>query len=859
MNRLILCLLFLCLNLSLLQAKPIGPETAQKVANQAFTELSHSQGLLQLTMVQVAESNGGPLYYTFSYNGSNGFIIIAGDDASIPVLAYSVESNYTANPSPSFVKWMEWYKLQIREIREQHLEADDAIREDWEHYLNPVPSAPIPTISAVNPLLSSKWNQGTYYNSNCPYDNNYNQRTVTGCVATAMAQLMKFWEYPAQGTGNHSYNHSSYGTLSANFAATSYNWSGMPNTVSSSNSAVATLMYHCGVSVDMNYGVGSQGGSGAYVISSRSPVTHCSEYAFKTYFGYDPGLSGEERASYTQTQWIQKLKDELDAGRPMLYAGFGQGGHAFVCDGYDNSNYFHFNWGWGGLYDGYFSINSLNPGTGGAGAGAGTYNNGQQAIFNLKPKNGGGGNGSTSTLELYSSITISPNPVTYLGAFSVSVQIANSGNAAVTGDFGAAVFNSDGEFIDFVDVIEDGTLNAQSYANATFNTTGMSDLIPGQYIMGIYFKQGSGDWNAIDEGSYTNFINFNVAGTQGDIRLFAAVDINPNPVKQNQALTVTFDMANYHASKTFNGSVSIDLHKSDGTWIRELAIKDNLSLPPQTHFTNGLTYSISGLPEDPGDYKLQIWYLPDGGDWELMGSGAYSNPVALTIITPGLNPDSYETNNTEGNARSLSVNFSGNTAGLKTTGSNIHNGTDLDYYKLELDPGYDYTITGRVHDAYSSGNGQTYTCDVTLAYQQGGKWSDYYDDILTGTITVQNGGTLLFNVSPYFTGQTGTYLLDLTINRVKRNNTFVSIPLKEVGLKAYPNPVQAGETTRIETDRNLDISALQLFTAEGKALVADWKLTDDGRVELGTRLVPGIYFVKVFHSQGCSSLKLVVE
>jgi hypothetical protein len=221
--------------------------------------------------------------------------------------------------------------------------------------------------TAVSPLVQTKWDQSPYYNNLCPYDNSKGERTVTGCVATAMAQVMNYWEYPKKGTGFHSYNHSKYGTLNANFGSTTYDWANMPNELTSSSStvqknAVATLMYHCGVSVDMDYNVSSEGGSGAYVISSRSPVTHCTEYALKTYFGYKTSIQGVQKADYTTTNWKNLLKAELDASRPIVYAGFGDGGHCFVCDGYDNNDYFHFNWGWGGLYDGYFALNALIPG-----------------------------------------------------------------------------------------------------------------------------------------------------------------------------------------------------------------------------------------------------------------------------------------------------------------------------------------------------------------------------------------------------------------------------------------------------------------------------------------------------------------
>lgn len=855
MKRILLLFTFLGAVL-FLQAAPVSQNLAKQVARNLG--LLQSGKLYELQLVSEERATGGSLYYIFNVDNGDGFVIVSGDDAARPILGYSRQKDFVMeNQSPSFLKWMEWYKYQLREIRTNNLKADSAISAEWNFYLNPPLSQPV-TSAAAGPLLTTTWDQSPYYNALCPYDNSYSQRTVSGCVATAMAQIMKHWDYPAQGKGSHSYNHDQYGTLSANFGATTYNWSSMPADVNSSNTAVATLMYHAGVSVDMNYGVASQGGSGAYVIESRSPVTHCSEYAFKTYFDYDPALVGEAREDFTQTAWIQKLKTEIDQNRPVLYAGFGQGGHAFVCDGYDNNNYFHFNWGWGGIYDGYFSINSLNPGTGGAGAGAGTYNNGQQAIFGVKPANPGGGGGNTPVdIFLYSAIQISPNPVNYLQSFSVSVDIANGGTGPLNGSFAAAVFNSDNQFIDWVQTINSVTLTNGYYSSRVFSTSGLSSLVPGAYKLGIYYREGSGEWKAAGDGSYTNFVSFNVVGAQGDIRLYAAIVPTPNPIETGKSFKVDFNIANYNQNYAFQGVVSVDLHKSDGTWIKELQVSAALNLSANSYFTNGLTFTIPDIDEEPGTYKLQLWYKPNGDDWNLVSSGVYANPINIQVVAPGLSPDIFETNNTQGTAKELSLSFVNNKALMKTTGSTIHNGTDLDYYKLVLPAGYTYTITARAHDNYNSGNGLVYTCDVTLGYHDGTNWSESFDDIIPGTITVPNGGTITYLVSPYFTGQTGTYLLDLSIERVKNSGVSVRMEESQMPLKAYPNPIAQGEKLRIEIPEGSRISSVQLFDSKGMAIACTVILTE-GSLELVAPNTKGIYFARIATHTGLETLKVIV-
>ncbi|GAH70824.1 unnamed protein product, partial [marine sediment metagenome] len=267
------------------------------------------------------------------------------------------------------IKWLEGYKQQIQFIKRNGIEQTENIRALWNGSVNSLKSPQ----SSVSPLLTTQWNQAPYVNAKCPYDDSYQELTVTGCPATAMAQIMKYWEYPAKGFGFHSYQHDKYGTLSANFGSTYYDWDAMPNTISSSNDAIATLMYHCGVAVEMNYNVSSEGGSGSYVIKDalgRYSDNQTVENALPTYFSYDSTIEGLYRIDYSDDDWKAILKAELDASRPIQYAGYGQGGHTFVCDGYDENDYFHMNWGWGGYYDGYFLLDALTPGSGGIGSGA---------------------------------------------------------------------------------------------------------------------------------------------------------------------------------------------------------------------------------------------------------------------------------------------------------------------------------------------------------------------------------------------------------------------------------------------------------------------------------------------------------
>jgi len=583
--------------------KPVEPLAARQVAQNFLGQQSGIDKNDEVTLAytyQITSANGNIADAFFCYNAPNnmGWVIVAADDAAHPIIGYSTTGSFNMNnPAPQFVKWMEMYRSEAREIAENKIEADQTIDAEWKmHLTNNYSHAE--GAAGVNPLMSTKWNQAPYENALCPYDNTYSQRTVSGCVATAMAQIMKFWNFPAQGSGNHSYNHPKYGTLSANFGGTTYNWTSMPNTLTSANSAVATLMYHCGVSVDMNYGVGSQGGSGAYVISSKSPVTHCAEYAYKTYFGYATSLQGLERANYTASAWMALLKADLDAGRPMQYAGFGQGGHTWVCDGYDNNDRFHMNWGWGGMYDGYFLLTSLNPGTGGAGSGAGTYNSGQQVVLGIKPTTGGGGGGSTFDIRMYSTITINPNPIKYQTSFTVNADVANYGTNTFNGEIAAALYTSAGSFVAFVENKTGMSMASNTHytGGLTFSNSGLS-ATPGAYQVCIFYKPTGGNWMQVSDGNYTSCKNVSITNstaTSSALQLYTAIT-SPTSVLPTQSFVVNYDVLNV-SGLNFTGYITVDLHDATGTYIKEIGrYTISTPLPNNYHYTGGIDFNCAAL------------------------------------------------------------------------------------------------------------------------------------------------------------------------------------------------------------------------------------------------------------------------
>ena len=273
--------------------------------------------------------------------------------------------------------WIQEYSNAIQYAIDNQLSATSEVAQQWRD-LSEGQFNRSATAVVVGPLLQTHWDQDSPYNMQCP------SGTVTGCVATAMAQVMKYWNYPTRGIGSHSYTHATYGQQSADFQSTNYDWSHMLNSYSGSSnstqiSAIATLMYHCGVSIDMDYGSALSGGSGA--------STEAVADALKSYFGYSKDVHHYSRSRYSDSDWIAMLKADLNQNRPIQYHGSGSGGgHSFVCDGYNSSNYFHFNWGWSGDCDEYYTVNNLNPGPGGIGSGSyGIYNESQGAVMGIHP------------------------------------------------------------------------------------------------------------------------------------------------------------------------------------------------------------------------------------------------------------------------------------------------------------------------------------------------------------------------------------------------------------------------------------------------------------------------------------------
>lgn len=523
-----------------IKAAPIDSVVAKIVATNFYTQTYSIKNPIAKLVYTEQSAGGEPEYYIYamwpnvakSGPHEQGFVIVSGDDAAHPIIGYSPEGYYNLVHTPSnFVFWMQHYKKQIASIRQLKLKASADIKNEWTAYKNNLPLTNVKKAAgAVLPLITTVWDQSPYYNSYCP------DQCVAGCVATAMGQIMKYWTYPPHGIGTSEYTDNPYGTLSAIYDTTHYNWAAMPARVTRNNPSVATLMYDCGVSVNMEY---TAYNSGSFMINADDPTS--AESAFVKYFGYNGStIQGLYMDNYSGSEWIALLENELNNKRPLQYAGSGDSGaHSWVCDGYNASNYFHMNWGWSGYYDGYYSLSALNPDVY-------AFNSGEEALIGIQPAPAIA-DFSANPIVVRAGDTVhftdnsfAPTPLTawqwtFPGAINTSSSIQNP--TAVYGSPGSytvseTVTSSEGSGTttqqDYIIVLANNTVNVYpTLSNGTFNIQLHDASLEGSNIeFSVY--------NAIGQKIYTttlvHYITTVSITVPGGIYFFRAFDSSGKPV-----------------------------------------------------------------------------------------------------------------------------------------------------------------------------------------------------------------------------------------------------------------------------------------------------------------------------------------
>ena len=363
MKKTILFSLVLIFGTIALQAKPIDRSLALTAAQQfASQQLALERATPELVYIGQDEA-----FYVFNLD-ANSFVIIAGDDAHRPVIGYSNESAFDAsNIPPALAYYLDGVAECVLQLHDAVATPD--VTAEWALVLEQGRLLSRHGGRGTGYFCTTKWNQDYPYNYCCPEDPaGSGGHTYVGCLATAMSQLMRFWAYPAKGNGNHCYYHQDYGEICADFGNTDYDWDNMPNVLNNNSTdaeklATGTLCFHCGVTIDMGYGPDGSGGASGPIPG----VMH-------EYFNYCDAIVQLRRDDYETETWKTMVREQFDMGWPMYYGGCQDGGcHAFVCDGYDDYDMFHFNLGWGGSSDGWYLIDDA------------PYTSPADAMFNFVP------------------------------------------------------------------------------------------------------------------------------------------------------------------------------------------------------------------------------------------------------------------------------------------------------------------------------------------------------------------------------------------------------------------------------------------------------------------------------------------
>lgn len=374
-NKILLLLTICIFSVCSSKAKSIEKNDLKNLGIEAFRQKQMmrddlSNSLTLKNIYYLGENQEHPVMAVLNFD--KGFLVLAADDAVHPVLAYSFEGELIKeNMAPAVLFWLNLYEQEILDLKRLEIQPSKAIQQEWDALISHTLEQ---TSIVVSPLLSSTWDQTKYYNSYSPLDpdspNGYDGRTPNGCVAVAMASIMYYYRYPVRGFGSHT-NHTYYGDFTVDFSQQTYNYEAMCDHLDFYNNEVAKLIFHCATAVDMSY---SASGSGAY--SENVPG------AMVQHFGYDEACNFQWKWDYQDSYWKQMLQNELNDGRPIYYSGYtDEGGHAFVCDGYNSDDFFHFNFGWSGSGNGYFALNASegsNP--------VGGYEFYQGAMFDCYPK-----------------------------------------------------------------------------------------------------------------------------------------------------------------------------------------------------------------------------------------------------------------------------------------------------------------------------------------------------------------------------------------------------------------------------------------------------------------------------------------
>lgn len=578
-------------------------EAAMRQTNvPGLSRLKSAQATVPSLTVKAA---GDAAVYVFS--GDNGCLVASAESETPALLGYLDVPMAEGERMPdAMLYWIDYYANEIRQLREgkvrRHLLS---AQQDY---------------AAVEPFVKTTWNQGSPYNNLCPMLGD--ARSVTGCVATGMAQAIKVFNWPEKGKGEISYRWSNGGeVLSADFSESVYAWDKMLDSYTGHASreertAVATLMRDCGYSVGMNYSPRASGAQDVYIPS-----------ALYEFFDYDRSIRFEQREYFYTDEWTSMVYEEVAAGRPVIYCGSGEaGGHCFVCDGYSSEGYFHFNWGWGGVSDGYFRLSALAPGIQGIGGNDSNFNSNQSVVVSMRRPEAD----SKLGIVLAAMGSLYPRNDSYTAGSSVrfgGVSINNYSVESVSGVMGLKLIPAEGEpvYVQGQNTLTFGTVRSGDYSQASFRVPVDNFPASGKYIV-VPSLYSDGEWHDVEMSRiYSWDLQCTVAdGTVSFARVNseAQLDITDfevtSPIYEGKPFSVKFDAANV-GTKDYYGDMVLVLTDDANSLTNTSFFTVDLA-PGESENRTVYTEFLSAV--DPGDYYLYLvnYY-----------SQVYAGPVNVTI------------------------------------------------------------------------------------------------------------------------------------------------------------------------------------------------------------------------------------
>ena len=797
-------------------AAPVDPEKALKIANEFWaSKVSLKQNVpSQLVMVKGAQKapshtaspKAPEAFYVFTDTDNYGFVIVSGEDQLNPIVGYS-ENAVSGEMPPALSAWLDEYRQYVNDVRLGKVQ--------------PLQQGARLTSTHIEPMLVTAWGQDEPYNNICPVLPS-GQKGYTGCGNTATAQVMKFHEWPASPIADVEWTNNITGqTEFCELKSHVYDWDNMKYNYKGEYSqaeadAVALLMADLGKSTQSTYEVGGTGCKDHGIVHALVHV-----------YDYSPEITIADRRDYTYEEYVAIIRENLDSRLPIIYCGYGQnynGGHAFVCDGIDENNLLHIDWGWNGVFNGYFDMAMMEPAGNGIGGFSDRYNVGQTAIVNIKPRAEGEENsdGVLTLMSMNIYDTEAEKDVDELTAefedgmadLSISFTLMNKSHSNVEGSLGIGIMDRNGSLVKDIEFGETTTFQCSGegtiqdgYTMEISNDEDSEEYLPvGKYIVGLFFLKN--DEELIYMRGSSNGLILNVtesAATLSSVTPIVGLDefnIVKMPEHSNESLVFNATFSNSTILNSLIVAVPvINLHNEEGAIVESKRVKQGAVAFEVLDVSNvAATFTVPHAFAQSGTYSVSFEYhtttnisiwndglLGSIDDSRLKPVAGQSKPFDVEIIP--VDVDEYDYNFSIDLVRLQTVD-EGTYAVMRT-----NMGKDISEYRFIVTDGDDEDIQDAIQemtkgdgDSYYSLNqsaefmlpleAEEFTVVVVFFDVNGELIEDYYTksfNVATGVETVEgNNAKIKFDAksNTISVAKAGVIeLLDASGRLVKRANT----------------------------------------------------------------------------------------